>query len=43
MGAKSILRLTWDVQQQSDGTFKDTLLNMDGIDGVANLEIFPLW
>jgi hypothetical protein len=41
-GTKSILCLTWDVQQQTDGTFEDTLLNMHGIDGMTNLELFPI-
>jgi hypothetical protein len=41
-GTKSILCLIWDVQQQTDGTFEDTLLNMHGIDGMTNLELFPI-
>jgi hypothetical protein len=39
MGTKSILCLTWDVKQQTDGTFKDTLLNVHGINGMTNLEV----
>jgi hypothetical protein len=42
MGTKSILCLTWDVQQQTDGTFEDTLLNVHGIDGMTNLELFSI-
>jgi hypothetical protein len=42
MGTKFILCLTWDVQQQTNGTFEDTLLNMRGIDGMTNLKLFSI-
>jgi hypothetical protein len=42
MGTKSILCLAWDVQQQTDGIFKDTLLNVLGIDGMTSLKLFPI-
>jgi hypothetical protein len=41
-GNKSVLCLTWDVQQQIDGTFEDTRLNVPDIDGMTNLKLFPL-
>jgi hypothetical protein len=42
LGTKSILCLTWDVQQQTDGTFEDTLLNVHDIDGLIILELFSI-
>jgi hypothetical protein len=42
MGTKSILCLTWDVQQQTDDTFEDTLLNVHGIDDMTNLKLFQI-
>jgi hypothetical protein len=42
MGTKYIICLTWDIQQQTDGTFEDTLLNVHGIDGMTNLKLFPI-
>jgi hypothetical protein len=37
---KSILCFTWDVEQQTDGTFEDTLLNVHVIDSMVNLKLF---
>jgi hypothetical protein len=42
MGTNSILCLTWDVHQQTDGTFEDTLVNAHGINDMTNLELFPI-
>jgi hypothetical protein len=39
-GTKCNLCLSSDVQQQSDGTFEDTLLNVHCIDGMASNELF---
>jgi hypothetical protein len=40
--AKSILHLIWNVQQQTDGTFKHTIPNVHDINDMANLKPFPI-
>jgi hypothetical protein len=39
MGIKSIISLTWDVQQQTKGTFQQ---QTEGINDMTNFELFPI-